>query len=347
MQFAENKPTRRQKIIGVLLALLTGVIGPFTPVGPVAMTFLFAYAGMPAFIMSIAVQALVSNFTGGMMLTLVCLLCNVLPATLVVRGVRWRKPFHAQMKRSIIYQFIGVLISVLVLYTYMGGNIIGKFVDSYGMTLRLAEMKSEQVRSMVDSMLVRAYGAETMKPVLEDAMERTKYLKSFLNDFKELMTLSLPGMLITNGLISGILMVMLPNWYWRHRGLATEESYVTLEKWRLPGQIVLGLLALYATGLVIYFTDMNNGGAVFVALESMVNVCFSVQAASAIARQLTLFGIVEKKRNIFISVMVAALWIAGATPVLVWIGCASALFGSQGVITLALRRHREKNDKNE
>jgi len=200
---------------------------------------------------------------------------------------------------------------------------------------------------MVDNLLVRAYGAETMQSVLGNVAERAKYVKAFLNDFQELMTLSLPGMLVSNGLISAVLMVMLPNWYYRHRGLATEESYITLEKWRLPGSVVLGALGLYAAGFVIYLSGMRNGGAVFIALESMVNVCFSVQAASAIARQLTLCGIAEKKRNISIAVLVAALWIAGATSVLVWIGCASALFGSQGVITVALRKHRKKNDKNE
>ena len=107
------------------------------------------------------------------------------------------------------------------------------------------------------------------------------------------------------------------------------------------------MLALYATGFVLYFAGMRNGGAVFIAIESIVNVCFSVQAAGAFARQLALFGVPEKKRNIFISILMAVLWIAGAISVLVWIGGASALFGTQGLITAALRKRREKNDKDE
>ena len=111
--------------------------------------------------------------------------------------------------------------------------------------------------------------------------------------------------------------------------------------------LVLGMLALYATGFAVYFAGMNNGGAVFIATESLFNVCFTVQAAGALARQLTMFGIPEKKRNLFICILIAVLWIVGASSILVWLGCASALFGSQGVISTAMRKRREKNDKNE
>ena len=45
--------------------------------------------------------------------------------------------------------------------------------------------------------------------------------------------------------------------------------------------------------------------------------------------------------------MLILLWIVNAISVLVWIGCASALFGTQGVISTAIRKRREKNNKDE
>ena len=134
-------------------------------------------------------------------------------------------------------------------------------------------------------------------------------------------------------------MVAWPNWILHRRGQGTEESYATLDRWRLSHGVIVGMLALFAFSFVLAYAGMPNGEAVYATVGSLFEVCFLIQGAGSLSRLLKRWGWTGWKHNVVVALAVTVFSFG-----FVFYGCASALFGSQGVVTEYLRRRQNKNN---
>ena len=338
MEIQQQKPTAKQLVVGVLLALPAGLLAPsffpFALVGPVALSFLFTYGGAIPFAVCAILQLVTANLLGGMTLTLITLLSSLLPAAFAARVARWRRPFFDQMRFGVAAQVAGVLASVIFIYARYGSDLIPRMVQGYG--AQLEGYSSEAV----DMVLAMRYGSGTaLETTALSAADRAKYLATFLQDLTRMLTLRLPGMLLSGAITAAVLMVAWPNWILHRRGLATEESYVPLNQWYLPSSVVFGTLGLFVVSLLMYAGGMAGGDSVFLTVQSILDICFLVQAAAALSRILGRTNAPPVLRFVVIALAVTFFQF-----LFIYVGCVSALFGSHGAISELLRKRRNGNN---
>jgi len=300
------------------------------------MVFFYGFAGRYAALTYMAAQLASTAVLINPTFMWLVLLAGSLPAVLICQGIARRRPFFEQLRTALIICVLGLAAAVLVAFSVYGGNLIGRLSEA--MRAQFDQIPDEYLAPIVD-----AFNGALSNSGLSGLMSFTvdTYKSQIIALVATLYGQTLPGALISGILLTAVLSVAWGNWLYARRGLASADSYASIDRWYLPAQATVALLVLLFGGYA-FSAAGSDGTAVYSAIRYTVNSAFCIQAVAATCRYMTRRGISEGKRNalagVLITLGVALRFIY--TPLSI-AGMASALFGSHG----ALRRaRRESND---
>ena len=350
----------RGRLVGnILLALLIGTLLPFIAIAQVSLLApVLMLCGIFAVRMKVRVGwvpaitlfgAAVGSFVVfmGEALSVALVLAAVLPAVFCIRAMPQKKPFFEQMKGGILAYGLGLVAAMLALYLMFGGNMIARFVDL--IRQEFARMPDAALQPVVDA-LNSAFTLSGVRPTELFTVEIYRaQLAGVLDLMQQTYAQALPGALLSGALLSGVLTVLWGNWTMARLGLATNESFVGMSGWFLPGQVSIGALALWIVGFILAVSRYNGGATVYQAVCQLSGSIFAIQALSALDRRMLRGGASLSRRKVMISLLtVAALLLSEFALVLSVIGTLSAFFGSHGVFKRPLNgEHDDQSDRDD
>lgn len=331
-------------IVGALLPLITlaqvASLLPVMMVGGVFTVFLQCYAGwIPAAVFTAAglfSTAWFMDVTPMWML----LLAAFLPAGLVVRGIQQKRPFFDQLRTAIAAFAVGLLAALGVAYASFGAGMVTRFMDA--VRAEIARMPDSTFTPFLDTInaTLLLNGVQGVKMLTVD-MYRAQ-INGMLDLMQETYARMLPGTLLCGALLSGIASVLWGNWRMARRGMATDESFIGMTRWFLPGQISLGALGLWLVSYLIAAAGLASGATVYTAVYQLVCTVFTVQAFAAIDRRMFAGGRALRGRRVAMGLLlVAGALVRMVGTLLFAIGVMSALFGSHGAVKLWMDKRND------
>lgn len=329
--------------IAILLPLLLGMSSiafPFT----ILTALVFAIGGViPALVSAVAC---VTGFgvyygTGG---AIVALFAFALPSAVILRGLRWRMNFTAQMKQSVIAQLIGVLAALGAAYTLVGGNLIEALVNELRRTIEtfpgIADLLIDRFYSVTDGQTLTILPEQLANGFL-DASKRAYYLDALSKEIRSSLALIAPGTLLSASAVTGILAVAWPNMLIkRDNGESSKTVSIPMVEWYIPYQIVTSLLVVLAASYLLYVLDFENGDIVCMSVQMLLMTLFKIAAVISMNRR---FSQMQMPTWLRVVLIVASLLLLG--DYLAYYGAASALFGVNGVFHQIQRIRNEKSEK--
>lgn len=337
--------TKSRKLAGVAIALGTAVATPFmagfftTIIFPtVVCTLLYGFAGMLPAAAAMILQILVFGLIGGIPGALIAAAAIALPSAFMIRSLRWRVPFFRMLTNAVGAQILGIVAALAAARIFVGPDIIGSTVSIFRTSLEtfLEPGYLDVILDMVfdiDAVPDQLTADQLANGVL-DVSRRVGYLDDFAVQFSATLRLTLPGMLLSSGVLTGILACTLPAKLIDRR-IPVEGAYVKLARWYTPWWISVGLTATWAVTWILEALGMNNGDVLYLTLQSLLLMSYRIQAAISLERRLTQFNMQPVLRILII--VFAQLAVPAA--VVMYYGAFSALFGSTGA-TLQIRKLR-------
>ncbi|MBR1559217.1 MAG: DUF2232 domain-containing protein [Clostridia bacterium] len=343
------RPSGGKVALGVVLAVLLGIAAPaltaletalLLPVillSGVLMVFLHGYAGrLPAWLF-MTVQLGAAAVLLGPTFMWMLMAAGTFPAILSMRGILTKRPFFEQMKLDIGFYLAGLLAAVTIAWSVFGGNMIPRAVDALRAQFELTPdlfflpfVEAVNAAMPGTTVTVAGYRAQVMA-VLE-----------LLGETYERM---LPGTLLSGAALSGVLTALWGNWLMARHGMATNESYISLERWFLPKQATAGLLLMWVAAYILSETGYQGGESVYMAVYALVSLAFYIQGLCAVDRFMFRRGASSGRRRfvVILGLILGAIFRLFNTFLFV-VGAFSALFGSHGAISRRVEIRVERRD---
>ena len=337
--------------IGLALAVLGMPIllplSVFFAVPVLVLLVLYARFGPVSAVISTALCVASAAGTMGVAGAGAALLLVALPAC-VGFALLWRKAgYGLRMKAAVAAQALG----------FAGFLLATTLVTGMGLADAFTQMVGEQLSAMpagfVDYYLAmvgavqlpQAEGIDLLHGVLE-AQERAQLLEETLALQNTMLRLSLPTMIASSSLYSGILCCHVPSTMLARRGADIEHK--TLDKWRLGRDLTIFAALCFVTGL--YFLLFNRSDAAapaYLVFQTIADIAFSMQGLAAVDRAMVRSGQSRGKRTWILVGLFALNQLTqyGGISALALIGFASAMWGSQGIVTLRRKRRKAQNDE--
>ena len=263
-----------------------------------------------------------------------------LPAVIIIRGARWKRPIHQQLKMSLFAGFIGVAAALVGIRIYVGKDLIDVFTELMGVYLQQVPPQ------FLDNVLVRMFnpdlipaGMETKaltEAILTEA-QRAEYLDAFIAQMNNTLALTLPGTLLSSSAVTSVLGVHMVNWMLR-RQPDRKMCHVPLIHWFTPWQVSLGLIGTLVFAMILEEAGMHGADTMYMAIMSLLNTAFIMQAVISINRHMALMGKRPWMRVLFILIMIIFVPSGAAL-----YGSISALFGMHGAFRQLRARRRRKS----
>ena len=327
----------------LLLALEACFLMPVLVLSGVMMIFLYGYAGrVPAWLyMTVQLGATAALFNSTFMW--MTMAAGTFPAILAMRGIIMKRPFFEQLKTDVGLYLAGLVVAVLIVYTAYGGNIIGRAVD--GLTEQFKHMPDLWFQPFVDA-INRAFSTGETQGIspIDIADYRTRVL-AMLQLVGETYERVLPGNLLAGSMMSGVVTVLWGNWLMARRGMATNESFIGMERWFLPRWATLELLLLWIIAYFISESEYASAEAVYMAAYAIVSTAFMFQGLAAINRFCYRRSMTDRKRRVLTVLgLVFGMVFKLFNSFLFILGALSALFGSHGSISIRISRGGDDDD---
>ena len=337
---ARYKPSARKIVFFSLIALVIGALHPilltyqtlllaWLPyVYVIAAALLYAGGGIiPAAIMGIAGIA-GAYWSMSPAIATVTLPLTVLPAVVIVLGIRARKPFFIQLRNALIAAVAGALLAIVLAIALIGGDMVSQFMD--------------MLRLLSDGAMPSLY--EIYLPVLESRGASVTY-EQFLAAYREVLATmqilyetNLAGAVLADSIVTALIAALWGNWISARHGDATAESFIGLAGWHMPSNMTIGLLLALAAGGIL-------AAIAWAAISNIASLAFCVQLFAANDRRLKAAGATRGRRTgmgILLYVLILIVPIAKMLAPL--IGAASALFGRTGAVTLWKQKHDQSDN---
>lgn len=329
--------------VGLIAGLLQplGMAFSFACVfGTIIAPALFAWAGLaPALVYLGASLGSVAT-TWGAALAAAGLLLFALPSAAVIALMLRRAPYFTRLKAAAGAQLCSLLALVLILYAGLGRSLVDVLMEA--MTAWADELPAPLVTMMLQQFaLTGMLDTESAGMVLSGALTAEQSLAALHEIFQqtgEALRLTLPAMLVSSGMITGVLATVIPGRICALRG--DDLEYVPVSGWHVSVQLTLGALVALVTALALNWTRVNGAESVMVAVRMGVAVIYTVAGVAALSRRFKELG----RSTVFRVFMIGLPLLFVPTLVLV-IGVCSALFGRQGHISGYLRKKAEERDK--
>lgn len=352
-QFKGVKPSAGRIVLCSILAGIVGLIQPFAvmlqlmlpmPAVSIAMMLcvaLYAYAGwIPAGIL-MGLGAVCSLFSFGFAPGLIVLLMWVLPAVLMILGIRSKRPFFEQMRRGIGVCLAATALAIALTALMVGGDMIAAAMEQ----VRAAfEAQKDSIWTAVQA----ALEGMPMRLGKEEFLEAYYAVFDMLQSYYEYYLLS---NLLTGAVISAMVSVLWGNWLSARRGEATKDSFQGLSEWFLPANMTFGILLVLAASLILARAGIAGGQTAWVVVCSLAQLAFMVQAFAALDRRMRASGSGRGKRTALILLLIIGgamlgriFGILSLYDVLAFAGCASTLFGSKGAAKPWIQKIKDKMD---
>ena len=338
---ARYKPSARKIVFFSLIALVIGALHPillmyqtlllaWLPyVYVIAAALLYAGGGIiPAAIMGV-VGIAGAYWSMSPTIATVTLPLTVLPAVVIVLGIRARKPFFIQLRNALIAAVAGALLAIVLAIALIGGDMVSQFMDV--------------LRSISDGAMPSLY--EIYLPVLKSRDASVTY-EQFLAAYREVLATmqilyetNLAGAVLADSIVTALIAALWGNWISARHGDATAESFIGLAGWHMPSNMTIGLLLALAAGGILAAIGMRGAEIAWASLA------FCVQLFAANDRRLKSAGATRGRRTgmgILLYVLILIVPIAKMLAPL--IGAASALFGRTGAVTLWKQKHDQSDN---
>lgn len=347
-----NRRSVGMMVAATVLALVFGALQPFTiglsllvMVTPVVLCTLYFWAGaFPAIVCAVASLASL-EFTYGAGFMWGGFVTMVLPAAVGIYLLRERKGYFASMKIVAGVELATLLGVALYLYVSRGESLVDLFIGQFQQWLEAMNP------ALTDMLLARFSAMGLLEESIYETVEagasltaevRSAALEDLLFKMDYSFKLTLPGLLLTSGLLTGVLAVALPTRICVRRGEEPAVSHVPLSGWFLPARVTAGLLCALATCFVLNLTGVSGADTVYTAVSSVIYTLFSLQGLAAFDRMFRERGWRRSRR----AIMLALLWLfVGSLARMA--GVASALFGRHGALTEWMKKHRDEHDDKE
>lgn len=307
----------------VLAALLYAAAGAW-PVFSMAATAFFTYTAL---------------FGSGA--ALCAMVVTMGAAGVAIYMLRARSPFFAQMRATAFAQMLLFLLALTAGRGLMGTDLVDALVDGLrswanGLSPMMADLMLSQfaLSGMVDAGVYEAIAAGEFT----DAA-RSEALVYLFDRMSVLLKLTLPGMLLSSSVLTGVLATSMPRLICARRGDEPTMPYRPVSEWFLPGRATGGLLLCLAVSFILNAAGMNGGDSIFSAVLTLCYTAAAIQGVAALSRRLKANGVKRSTRVILI--------LAGVLLLLFFVriyGMASALFGRNGLISGYVRRKHEEHD---
>ncbi|MBR3505355.1 MAG: DUF2232 domain-containing protein [Clostridia bacterium] len=332
--------------LGVMAGLLQIIGLPLSMVcvgGTVIAPLLFAWAGLlpAAVFLCVSVGSLAALL--GVGAAAIGALIFGAPAVVVIALMRARAPFFTRMKAAAGAQLGAMLALILILYAALGRSLVDVAMDMFaawadGLSPQMAQFLLQQFALTGMGTLMTV---ETAQQILTEGLSQAETLAMLHGIFDttgQALRLGLPAMLLSSGLLTGMLATALPGYVCARRG--GDLDYAPLFKWRLPPRVTVGALVCLVTAGALYAAKADGAESVLNAVLNGGVTVYAAAGAAAISRRFRETG---RSRGFRIALIAAGLWIAPRLVAL--IGVASALLGREGLITGYMKKKMKDQNK--
>lgn len=171
--------------------------------------------------------------------------------------------------------------------------------------------------------------------ILSDA-QLQGLIEQLLNSVNSVLRQELPSIVLTTGVVTGLLSYAVADWVRVRRGDNPAIPFEKPANWRLTANLIIYPRAGALVCLGLNSLNVNGADAAYVSMVSLSQLFFSVQAVGALERRMKASGMPPGKRT---ALIVLALVIGMRLMPL--LGMYSALFGSQGLITKQIKKRMD------
>lgn len=340
-----------RKIAGVAIAVGAAIATPFLAGFCSVLIFptlvcalLYAFGGMVPAAAAMLTQVMAFGLLGGIPGGIIAAAGIVLPAAYTIRSLRFRMPFFKLLTHTVAAQMLGIVAALTAARLYFGADLVGQLAELFRTSFEMFLTPGS-----IDYLLDMFFDIEAVPEVLttQQLMDgiltpelRADYLTTFVGQISATLRLTLPGMLLSASLLTGILTAAWPAKIIDRR-INVPHAYVKLARWYTPWQVSVGLLATWAIAWILEALGMNGGDVLYLTLQSLLLMVFRIQAAISLERRLTRGNVQPALR---VLIIIGAMLLVPSI-FLMYYGAFSAFFGSTGAM-LQIRILRGKNDPN-
>ncbi len=353
-----NRKSGGRIIIEILLAIAIALITPITVMSEllsarmvlmlpvIGYVFLKNYAGKKIAALSSVLMLVSSAFLLDVSVMWMIFAMNIVPQ-LVIQVVE-KKKYAARMTATLVAFAIGAVLAVVVMYIFYGGNMIERYLGGMPDMLReftadIPEENAAMMLQMLSGMLnTEIASMEAMHLLVEESIQK----------LIPLYQLNMPGMLFGGAALSGVICVWLDGYMKFRKGETSREVFVPVREWYLPASTTGGLVLIFIISIIMNYSGMQQGAAVFATVYHIALVVFCIQAFASVRRKVHIMP--RKGPRVLFTLGYFAIALL-SSPVIALYGLASAILGSGGVLKQRLdakmgenrTANTDKDDKDE
>lgn len=312
-------------VLGTVLASLLFVWGGFAP----ALVYMAASLG--------SVGWLYGPWAAGALALIVAL-----PSAIVMTLFARRASFMRRIKGAVLSQLGAMLLLIVVLYLSVRRDLISVLVEaanSWAQSLP-ALLREALVQQFALTGLVTGDMAQRALEGTLHSAETLSVLEGIFDLLGNSLRLQLPGMLLSSGLLTGVLAVGLPDVICAHRG--DDVDYIAFSDWHMPSQVTAGGLVCLAASIVLVLFKVDGAESVYNALVIAAGTICAVIGSAALDRRLKANG-----RGRVFRIVLNGLGLLFAQGLFIMMGAYSALLGRQGLVSGFVRRKMEEHNREE
>ena len=344
-----NKRSLAAVLVSSLVGLLAGAaqvfyIGffPVCVLGTVLAALFFAWGGwLPAALYLATSLASVGWLFGAGIAGATALIVAV--PSVVIIGMLWRRAsFSMRLKGAIGVQLTTFLALICILYFMAQRDLISVLIELINNWIESlpASLRLVLAQQFALSGIITGDAAQSVVEGSLSAAEVLTALRECIETQGNLLRLRLPGLLLSSGLLTGVLAVALPDCVCARRGDTID--YVPFSDWHMPHQATVGaLVCLAATGVLLLF-KVNGAEAVWNALVIAGGAGCVVIGAAALDRRMKAVG----RGKVFRAILIG-LGVVFVQGLIMICGVYSALLGRQGLISGFIRRKKDEHNGEE
>ena len=326
------------KIIGgSVIGLLAGLIGMImlmtaNPMSGVVGAWLYAWAGpVPAGVFALA-GLYIAHLLGGGVIAGSFALAVLVPMAVAIGCIRKKMAYKKCMAVSIGVQTGAAVLALALVWASTRTDLV--------------ELLMTQMRTATSVLPYEALNAmfnpNAASGGFLSAQQLSKALDEYLVSMDAIFRIGLPGMLLSNCLLGGVLNVAVPVWVWARRGDETGIRRVPVSEWRIPESAAIGMPICMVLGIVLDHAGLQGGDSVNFAVQMLFQTMLQIQCMGAFSRLAKKSG-----ASMFMRGLLVVGAVTFASQIAVYLGAFSLYMGSKGLISTYIRNRKKNREGDE
>lgn len=341
-RFEGIRPSAGRTVLWSILALVLGILQPLAiifqlmlpaPAISLAMILSVAMYGSCG-IIPVAVYGVTATLSCvllyGLSAGMISMLLWIVPAIVIMRGIRRRDAFFGQLTKGIAVAVVTAVLAIVCMAAIFGSGLIADFID------HARQNFADQQELMW----------QVLSPMFSAQLSMDQFVEMYYTAFNTLQLYYeyyLTANLVCGAIASACIAVLWGNWKVAKRGLATPESYRGLSLWHLPANTTWGLLMMLAAGFVLSRFDFGAAKTAWIMVQSICQLAFVIQFLSALDRRMKR-GSGYAARTVMMALLMIMGYSSGMVRSMAILGGVSALFGSKGAAKPVIEKFKDNTD---